>query len=189
VLNAHRLLTLIALVLAFVLSVAVARSDVRSPGEITVAHEVTADARLTLLVQAARLYGPPGYRDAHFAFVDLPPDAEDADDAISYEGGPTKIVLRVAGRGRPLAVSYVGASTCTRLMVAGTVTANVARVRVLHADGHATPVRLRAAPSGWRYRGRYFGAFVRTASPPLGISAFDGGGRPLRGVRFWRVWC
>jgi hypothetical protein len=53
-----------------------------------------------------------------------------------------------------------------RVPVAGTATPGVARARVLHADGSTTSIRLRGAPSGWRYRGHYLGAFVPTSVSP-----------------------
>jgi hypothetical protein len=165
----------------------VAGASVSQAGAITVAHETVSGTELTLLVQGKQLYGPPRHRDANFTFADDPPDVEDDEGNIMSEGGSASILHRVAEGGRPsLAVDSDWAPTCVRLMVAGTATPRVAKLRVRHADGSATPIRLRVAPAGWHYSGHYFGAFVRVGSAPRSIRAFDRNGDLVRAIKLPR---
>lgn len=183
-LKAHRSLVITVLVVVGcaggVAGAAVTDASVSQDGAITIAHETVSGTELTLLVQGKQLYGPPRYRDADFTFSDEPPEVEDADGGVMSESGGSSAFHRVAERGRPPLAVESWPATCARVAVAGTATPSVARVRVLHEDGSATPVRLRKAPPGWHYRGRYFGAFVRTASPPRSMRAYARDGRVLR---------
>jgi len=191
-LGAHRSLTVAALGAAVctggVAGAAVPETPVHKPGAITVAHETVAGTDLTLLVDS-ELQGPPRYRDAGFTLADEPPNVEDDEGGTTSEGGVISIFHRVAERGRPPLAVDSAPATCARLMVAGTATAAVAKVRVLHEDGSATPVRLRAAPPKWHYRGHFFGAFVRTASPPRSMRAYGRDGHVLRTVRLPHAAC
>lgn len=163
-------------------------APVSGSGASTVAHETVSGTELTLLVDP-KLQGPARYRNAIFRLDDQPPDVEDGEGGTMSEGGTASIFHRVAERGRPPLAVDSAPATCARLMVAGTATAAVAKVRVLHEDGSATPVRLRAAPPKWHYRGHFFGAFVPTASPPRSMRAYGRDGHVLRTVRLSHAAC
>lgn len=183
----HRVASVLA-VLTVAAAVAVpasasARRPLPNPW-VTLAHETVAGTELTLSVVGDRLFGPARHRDAQFAVDDQPPERQGPDGEEESEDGSASIIHRVAERGRPpLAVDISETPTC-RLAVLGTATPAVATVVVLRADGTTTTVRLRAAPSGWHYRGHLFGTFVRTnGSPARSVRALDRAGRLLRAVK------
>jgi hypothetical protein len=176
-----------AILFGLAVLVVIAPPSAASSGRITLAHGTYSGTELTLEV-ARELSGPDRYRDADFALVSQPPDRVDADGGILSEGSGMLIPSRVAERGRPpLSLDVVPESCAGRLVLAGTASSAVTRVKVLDADGTTTPVRLRTSPSGWHYAGHVIGAFLPTRSAPRSARAYDRAGRLLVAVKLPHV--